>query len=265
MGIGGILRQLSASTLRKAWRFAHALSETKNMDEVTEIVFNKMHSIVPHETAVLYAQDPATYAPLPNGFFLKNIDGADENVRRYNEYYFHISPVLPTVGNPRFSNIGFTESDVVGKSAFLESEYYRDFFKPMGLLHTMVLNAEFGGKIVGNMSLHRPAGAKCYSEKEKAALTLIAPAISGALFGAALRAGFYDTPVPATLALLRQNGLSPREEEITGLILRGLSNKEIGQKLFISEKTVKTHINSILQKTGARNRVALISSLIARR
>jgi len=201
MGIGGVLKQLPEPTLRKAWRIAHALSEAKNMEEVAEIVFNKMNSIVPHDTAVLYAQDPATHAPLPNGFFLKNIDGAGESIRRYNEYYFHISPVLPTVGNLRFSNVGFTESDFIKKSAFLESEYYRDFFKPMGLCHTMVLNAEFGGKAVGNVSFHRPPGARNYSEKEKAALTLIAPVLSSVLFGAVLKAGLYANPAPRPVSV----------------------------------------------------------------
>lgn len=41
----------------------------------------------------------------------------------------------------------------------------------------------------------------------------------------------------------------------------GLSNREIGKRLFISPKTVKNHITSIYAKTGARNRVQLVNLL----
>ena len=265
MGIGETLKRLPDSTLRKAWRIAHALHETKSLEEVGEIIFTKINSIIPHETGVIYAQNLITRAPLGGSFLLKNIDGAGENIRRYNEYYFQLSPVLPTIWNPKFNNTAFSQSDVVGDRVFLNSEYYTDFFKPMGLLHTMVLNAEMAGKIVGCIALHRPPGTKSYSEKEKALMTLIAPAISSAIFTNTMKAGLYETPAPAALTLAGPNELSAREEEITGLIMRGLSNKEIGERLFISDKTVKLHVNSILRKTGAKNRVALISSIITSR
>ncbi|HEY6332444.1 MAG TPA: response regulator transcription factor [Blastocatellia bacterium] len=48
--------------------------------------------------------------------------------------------------------------------------------------------------------------------------------------------------------------LTPREVEVLKLILKGNSNKEIGAALFISEATVKTHVNNILGKLGASDR-----------
>lgn len=52
-------------------------------------------------------------------------------------------------------------------------------------------------------------------------------------------------------------GLSEREKEIALLIVEGLSNQAIGEKLFISERTVKAHLGSIFRKTGAKNRLNL--------
>ncbi|MGD0276918.1 MAG: response regulator transcription factor [Syntrophales bacterium] len=49
--------------------------------------------------------------------------------------------------------------------------------------------------------------------------------------------------------------LSHREMEVLGLISKSYTNMDIGKKLFISEKTVKTHINNIFEKLGVRNRV----------
>jgi DNA-binding NarL/FixJ family response regulator len=49
--------------------------------------------------------------------------------------------------------------------------------------------------------------------------------------------------------------LSPREMEVMELISRSMTNEEIADKLFLSPKTVKTHIRNIFEKAGIRNRV----------
>jgi two-component system, NarL family, response regulator DevR len=50
-------------------------------------------------------------------------------------------------------------------------------------------------------------------------------------------------------------GLSPREREILALIGDGLTNREIGKRLYLSEKTVKNHISRLLAKLGVQRRV----------
>jgi DNA-binding CsgD family transcriptional regulator len=55
------------------------------------------------------------------------------------------------------------------------------------------------------------------------------------------------------------SGLSSREAQILGLVARGLSNREIGRTLFISEHTAANHIRSILRKTGCANRTEAAS------
>ena len=53
--------------------------------------------------------------------------------------------------------------------------------------------------------------------------------------------------------------LSLREIEVLGLIMQGLTNNEIAEKLFVSYETVKSHRKNILLKTGAKNTAALIT------
>ncbi|RCG27339.1 DNA-binding response regulator [Sphaerisporangium album] len=53
-------------------------------------------------------------------------------------------------------------------------------------------------------------------------------------------------------------GLSKREAEVMELIATGHSNGEIAQRLFLSEKTVKNHVNRIYSKLGADSRVTAI-------
>lgn len=56
--------------------------------------------------------------------------------------------------------------------------------------------------------------------------------------------------------------LSNREHEVLGLLARGMSNREIAEELYISEKTVKNHVSNILRKLDVNDRTqAVIKSL----
>ena len=55
------------------------------------------------------------------------------------------------------------------------------------------------------------------------------------------------------------DGLTARELEVLTEIARGLSNSEVAQRLFVSEATVKTHVNHLLAKTACRDRAGLVA------
>ena len=61
----------------------------------------------------------------------------------------------------------------------------------------------------------------------------------------------------------RLKALSPREREVMRLVAEGLVNKEVGQRLNLSEGTVKIHLHNIYQKTGIGNRTALVALALA--
>jgi DNA-binding NarL/FixJ family response regulator len=86
-------------------------------------------------------------------------------------------------------------------------------------------------------------------------LTVFDPRVHATLLAAA------SAPAPASPgsgAAALPDGLTQREAEILGLIAQGLTNTEIAGRLFLSSHTIKTHINRIFAKTGARDRVAAI-------
>jgi DNA-binding CsgD family transcriptional regulator len=53
-------------------------------------------------------------------------------------------------------------------------------------------------------------------------------------------------------------GITPRELEILELIAQGMSNREIAEKLFVSENTVKTHSSRVFHKLGAKRRTQAV-------
>jgi DNA-binding NarL/FixJ family response regulator len=73
---------------------------------------------------------------------------------------------------------------------------------------------------------------------------------------AAVTAQPPETPGPR--AHLLPAGLTAREAEVLTLLAAGLTNAEIAQRLFVSNATVKTHINRIFAKTGARDRAQAV-------
>ena len=71
-----------------------------------------------------------------------------------------------------------------------------------------------------------------------------------------------EVPAPQFFTLnetrLRELGITRRELEILELIANGLSNREIAEKLFVSENTVKTHSSRLFDKLSARRRTQAV-------
>ena len=92
-------------------------------------------------------------------------------------------------------------------------------------------------------------------------LTVFDPRVHDTLLAATLAPAESESsqPEPGCPAPPQPDGLTHREVEILGLIARGLSNPEIAGRLYLSNHTIKTHINRIFAKTGSRDRAAAIS------
>jgi DNA-binding NarL/FixJ family response regulator len=83
--------------------------------------------------------------------------------------------------------------------------------------------------------------------------SLLAPAVTKRLIER-----YVSRPRSDTARRGRFAELTERELEVLQLITRGLSNSEIGARLFLSEATVKTHVTRILSKLGVRDRVQAV-------
>ncbi len=57
----------------------------------------------------------------------------------------------------------------------------------------------------------------------------------------------------------RSIGLTERESEILSLLSTGMTNRELGTSLYVSENTIKTHLRSLYAKLGVRNRAQAAS------
>lgn len=106
------------------------------------------------------------------------------------------------------------------------------------------------------------AGAMGYLLKD-AAPDEIFSAVRGAVLGKSV----MSAPVASRLFQQLRNPdevLTPREAELLSLLTQGLSNRDLGKRLFISEATVKTHLAHIYAKLGVETRAAAIATAIRR-
>jgi ATP/maltotriose-dependent transcriptional regulator MalT len=94
-------------------------------------------------------------------------------------------------------------------------------------------------------------------------------AVTGLLLGARLRKKevvvrevTVEVPAPAHFEPDRERiaalGITPRELEVLELIAAGLSNREMAERLFVSENTVKTHASRVFDKLGAGRRTQAV-------
>lgn len=73
-----------------------------------------------------------------------------------------------------------------------------------------------------------------------------------------------DEPTPGELApvLMMAYGLTKQEQIVTGLVCRGLSTRELAERLHITTNTVQDHLKSIFDKTGVRSRRELVTAIL---
>jgi DNA-binding NarL/FixJ family response regulator len=105
--------------------------------------------------------------------------------------------------------------------------------------------------------LTKDAGIKEIARAVQAAAahqSLLDPIVQAKLLEAVGTAAPGPTSPPRPLP----DELTPREAEVLSLIARGLSNREIAAQLVVSEATVKTHVNHVFAKIGARDRAQAV-------
>jgi len=109
-----------------------------------------------------------------------------------------------------------------------------------------VIRAGARGYVTKTISAHELADA---IRRVRSGDAVFSPRLAGFVLDV-----FSDRPGAAVLADPELDSLTPRERDVLRLLARGYAYKEIAAELFISVKTVETHVSSVLRKTQLSNR-----------
>ncbi|MFG2918715.1 response regulator transcription factor [Kitasatospora sp. NPDC048298] len=178
-----------------------------------------------------------------------------DDATAYIETRLHHDPVFPVLRSP--ARGGLWLGDVPGR-LLAASPGFREVLRPLGI-EDGVAQCLFAvdGRYVGvlNVSTRRP---RCAPDPARAVVTLLSEALAAAV---APHAGPRSeesavAAVPGPGAPARPGGLSPRELQVLAELTAGRTNREIAERLYVTPRTVGTHIEHILAKLDLPNRAA---------
>lgn len=162
----------------------------------------------------------------------------------------------PTVndGKPFFS------TDFVTVRQFRDLDIYTECFKLLGMDHHGAVHVPTDDGRLLWFGLERQ-GPVQFDERDRLMLTLAQPHLANALKLALARQKVRDV-VPLGPDIFCRAGFTPRESEVAYWLTEGKSNVEMAMLLKLHVQTVKSHMNSLFNKTGTGNRLALTLHLI---
>jgi DNA-binding CsgD family transcriptional regulator len=133
--------------------------------------------------------------------------------------------------------------------AWRTSELFRNVSSRFGIGHILTGPLVDGGQMVGTLNVGRPLSALGFDDDDdRLALAAICAHVSALLLRPTDEGGG-----PAAVPL------TARQRQVVDLVARGLSNAEIGRRLWVSEETVKMTLKRAFRRTGARTRAELVA------
>ena len=151
----------------------------------------------------------------------------------------------------------YRDSDMVTPKMREGSAIYRQWMDPMNIYYSIGSTVMGAHHLLGSVTLFRSREEGDFTDEEVSMLTVLNRHLS-AHFAFLWPDGATPKARVAFGQLAAQYALSEREQEIAKLISQGRTNQEIGKALFISENTVKKHVNSLYRKMGITSRTQLL-------
>ncbi|WP_282693910.1 LuxR family transcriptional regulator [Streptomyces sp. CC208A] len=176
-----------------------------------------------------------------------------EDATAYIETRLHRDPVFRVLRSP--DRGGLWLGDVPGE-LLAASPGFQDVLSPLGIedgVAQCLFTAD--GRYVGmlNISLRRPRRTP---DPARAVVTLLTEALTATVASCPAPSPEAAEEPEGTAAVHRPGGLSPRELEVLAELTAGRTNRQIAELLYITPRTVGTHVEHILAKLDLPNRAA---------
>lgn len=157
----------------------------------------------------------------------------------------------------------YRDLDLVDVEQRDRTPIFLEWMEPQGVYYGCGATLAMAGIPLGTVTLFRERSAGDFASNEMRILKELAQHLSLRLHGLYPTgiAEHHDKLKDPVASLIEKAGINPREAEILRLMADGYTNKQMAATLFISESTVKKHINAIYHKLGVSNRMGLAARM----
>lgn len=230
------------------------LLELYSMTDLKEIEHHflmNVRALIPYNQSNFRAVSPTSGEVIKDGTVFIDTDPSMIPV-----FFRNIEPeknYLKNFFNYRES-IVYNETDLLDEDVRKNTSFYREYLFPQKIPYSCGIILIENETLAGVISIFRSQEWGDFTEKELFVLNIFKTHLTNIIMRCLKRrehtADFDD------------NNLTPREREITEMILKGYSNEEIAAELLITISTTKKHIYNVFNKYHVKNRMALIKLLV---
>lgn len=187
-----------------------------------------------------------------------SLNMSEQELSKYYESYLNSDYIAWLL--PENEAVYYRDSTIISRELREKSPFYKQWLKPMGVYYSIGSTLFCDNKLYGSITVFREETFD-FRDEDVYVLRLLSEHLSVKLKlmfpnGIADSKKFkYDDEK------LKNHLITNREREIISLICNGLTNREIADRLCISESTVKKHNNSIFTKFSVNNRVQLLQEI----
>lgn len=148
-------------------------------------------------------------------------------------------------------NIAYKTTDFLSEATLESTDYYKEMFSPYNVHYGAQVVLAYNNTCVGLLTCYRSKSSPNFSDKEIFYLDCLKEHLSVRLYQSADR---FKALSQSPAASIKKYALTHRESEILSLLLLGLPNDAIAQKLFVSDNTLRKHIYNLFNKLGIHHR-----------
>lgn len=218
----------------------------QNLETYRYDILNILYEKLSYKSSLFWLVDNQKNLVNP---ILFNIEGS--TIQEYLQYFQKHDPLHPK--NIKQIQAIQNITDNVSEKEYLNSDYHNLFMRKYNLRDEMAIYIQVNNIFVGVIGLLRGDNELKFNLRDYTKLNFLVKMIENGFI--------FNLKCSSALVKIPSTHLTNREKEIVIEIAKGKKNHEIAKQLFISENTVKKHLQNLFQKFEVRNRMELLYKL----
>lgn len=234
------------------------LHAQRDIRVIQEGVLDRISEAIPHRASIFdlcrtdEAGMPEFFAPVSTTMDEQDLDAYYRTYAAQDYTTWSFNPARPTI---------YRDLELVSPTIRDTTPIYREWMEPQGLYYGMGCTIVAQGALYGSITLFSGRELGDFTDTQMRALSLLERHLAVRLSDL-WPDGFCATSAHSPLEeLIDAHRITGREREVLRLLAQGVSNRSISETLYISESTVKKHVNALYKKLHVENRMQLAAVL----